>query len=80
MYRATQRACNNDFASAGVEVVAVSGDSEEQLKKHLEKIDVNFPLYYNLTIEQMTDLGLYISEPRSDAETDHPLLSLVLLF
>lgn len=63
---------HDDFASAGVEVVAVSGDSEAQLKKHLEKIDVNFPLYYNLTIEQMTDLGLYISEPRSDAETDHP--------
>ena len=63
---------HDDFASAGVEAVAVSGDSEEQLKKHLEKIDVNFPLYYNLTIEQMTDLGLYISEPRSDAETDHP--------
>lgn len=63
---------HDDFASAGVEVIAVSGDSEEQLKKHLEKIDVNFPLYYNLTIEQMTDLGLYISEPRSDAETDHP--------
>ena len=63
---------HDEFASAGVEVVAVSGDSEEQLKKHLEKIDVNFPLYYNLTIEQMTDLGLYISEPRSDAETDHP--------
>ena len=63
---------HDDFVSAGVEVVAVSGDSEEQLKKHLEKIDVNFPLYYNLTIEQMTDLGLYISEPRSDAETDHP--------
>ena len=63
---------HDEFASAGVEVVAVSGDSEAQLKKHLEKIDVNYPLYYNLTIEQMTDLGLYISEPRSDAETDHP--------
>ena len=63
---------HDEFASAGVEVVAVSGDSEAQLKKHLEKIDVNYPLYYNLTMEQMTDLGLYISEPRSDAETDHP--------
>ncbi|ASM49420.1 hypothetical protein PESP_a1282 [Pseudoalteromonas espejiana DSM 9414] len=63
---------HDDFSKAGVEVVAVSADSEAQLKKHFEKIDVNFPLYYNLTIEQMTDLGLYISEPRSDAETDHP--------
>lgn len=63
---------HDDFSQAGVEVVAASADSEAQLKKHFEKIDVNFPLYYNLTIEQMTDLGLYISEPRSDAETDHP--------
>ena len=63
---------HKDFKDAGVEVVAVSGDSHEQLNKHLEKIDINFPIYYGLTIEQMTDLGLHISEPRSDAETDHP--------
>lgn len=62
---------HDDFKEAGVEVVAVSGDSHEQLKKHLDKIEVNFPLYYGLTTTQMTELGLYISEPRSDAETDH---------
>ncbi|MEL0641083.1 redoxin domain-containing protein [Pseudoalteromonas aliena] len=63
---------HKDFKEAGVEVVAVSGDSHEQLNKHFEKIDINFPIYYGLTIKQMTDLGLHISEPRSDAETDHP--------
>lgn len=61
-----------DFKDIGVEVVAVSGDSHAQLEAHYEKLDVNFPLYYNLTLEQMTELGLYISEPRSTTETDHP--------
>ncbi|GAA78527.1 thioredoxin peroxidase [Pseudoalteromonas sp. BSi20495] len=61
-----------DFKDIGVEVVAVSGDSHAQLEAHFEKLDVNFPLYYNLTLEQMTELGLYISEPRSNTETDHP--------
>ncbi|MGP4846922.1 hypothetical protein ACTXGQ_22630, partial [Marinobacter sp. 1Y8] len=27
---------------------------------------------YGLTIEQMNTLGLYISDPRSEKETDHP--------
>jgi peroxiredoxin len=35
---------HKDFKDAGVEVVAVSGDSHEQLNKHLEKIDINFPI------------------------------------
>ena len=55
----------------GVEIVAVSADSKEQLKEHLSSLDVSFPLYYGLTIEQMQALGLYISNPRSEKETDH---------
>jgi len=56
----------------GVSVVAVSGDSREQLQSHLEKLEVSFPLFYGLTIDQMKELGLYISHPRSEKETDHP--------
>lgn len=55
----------------GIDIAAVSGDSKEQLGRHLEKLDVNFPLYYGMTIEQMRSLGLYISIPRSEQETDH---------
>ena len=55
-----------------VEVVAVSGDSREQLESHLPRLDVSFPLYYGLRIEQMQELGLYVSHPRSAQETDHP--------
>lgn len=60
------------FADAGVDIIAVSGDSKEQLEGHLEKIDIDFPIAYGLTVEQMNTLGLYISDPRSEKETDHP--------
>ena len=56
----------------GVDLVAVSGDSKAQLENHMEKLEVSFPLAYGLTLEQMQSLGLYISDPRSPEETDHP--------
>ena len=56
----------------GIDLEAVSGDSETQVQSHLERLDVSFPLYYGLTIDQMQELGLYISYPRSEKETDHP--------
>ncbi|MCQ8877767.1 AhpC/TSA family protein [Pseudoalteromonas shioyasakiensis] len=62
----------SDFSDAGVELAAVSADSQEQLQQHLNDLDVNFPLYTGLTLEQMTDFGLYISEPRNENETNHP--------
>lgn len=62
----------SSFADAGVDIIAVSGDSKEQLESHLEKLDIDFPVAYGLTVEQMNTLGLYISEPRSEKETDHP--------
>jgi peroxiredoxin len=60
------------LAELGVDLVAVSADSKEQLEKHLERLDVTFPLKYGLTLDQMRELGLYISKPRSEKETDHP--------
>ncbi len=60
------------LADIGVDLVAVSGDSGEQLKEHLERLEVSFPLFHGLSIEQMQSLGLYVSYPRSEKETDHP--------
>ena len=61
------------FYDAGVDIIAISADSKEQLECHLaEKIDIDFPIAYGLTVEQMNELGLYISNPRSEKETDHP--------
>ena len=59
------------LADIGISVAAVSGDSKEQLEAHLENLDVTYPMYYGLTVEQMQQLGLYISVPRSEKETDH---------
>ncbi len=55
----------------GIDLAAVSADSKEQLNEHMEQLDVNFPLFYGLSLEQMQDLGVYISVPRSEKETDH---------
>lgn len=60
------------LAAIGVDLAVVSGDSKEQLERHLAKLTVNFPIYYGLTVEQMKSLGVYISHPRSEKETDHP--------
>lgn len=59
------------LADIGISVAAVSGDSKEQLEEHLEKLEVTFPFYHGLTVGQMQELGLYISVPRSEKETDH---------
>ncbi|AQQ66537.1 thioredoxin peroxidase [Microbulbifer agarilyticus] len=59
------------FQDADVDILAVSADSKEQLEQHLEKVQVSFPIAYGLTEEQMKTLGLYISIPRSEQETDH---------
>lgn len=60
------------LADIKVDVIAVSADSKAQLEGHLQKLAISFPIAYGLSIEQMQQLGLYISIPRSPEETDHP--------
>jgi len=55
----------------GVSITAISADSKVQLEEHIEKLAVTFPIAYGLTESQMKQLGLYISSPRSEQETDH---------
>ncbi|HAS6674676.1 TPA: redoxin domain-containing protein, partial [Vibrio parahaemolyticus] len=45
------------FSDAGVDILAVSGDSKQQLEQHLEKLDISFPIAYGLTEQQMKTLG-----------------------
>lgn len=60
------------LAATGIEVVAVSADSRQQLLDHLEKLNISYPIYHGLTLEQMKVLGVRISSPRTETETDHP--------
>lgn len=59
------------FLDEGVDLIAVSGDSENQLNAHLEDLNISFPIAYGLSQQDMQALGLFISEPRSEKETDH---------
>ena len=60
-----------DLSEIKVDTIAVSGDSKEHLEQHLEKLKINFPIAFGLSLEQMQELGLFISTPRSEQETDH---------
>jgi len=61
----------NQFAQLGVSISAVSADSKAQLNEHLNDLNITYPIGYGLTIKQMDSLGLYLSTPRNDTETDH---------
>lgn len=61
-----------EFQQLGVDIIAVSADNRSQAKSHFEQLNVSFPISFGLSIEQMQQLGVYISSPRSPQETDHP--------
>ncbi len=60
------------FYENGGDIVAVSGDGENKASAHVGDMGVSFPVAYDLSIEQMRTLGLYISHPKSPEETDQP--------
>ncbi len=62
----------NTIYDIGISVLVVSADSEEKASAHNQEMGLSFPVAYGLSIEQMKDLGLYISHPRSAQETDIP--------
>ncbi len=63
-------ALQGEIDDLGLEVVAVSGDSEEQAQAVADETGVKIPVGYGLTRAQMQQLGLYVSTPRPN-ETDH---------
>ncbi len=69
-YFATLDGMLDGFKAAGVSVAAVSADPKEKVEADLAEFKWHFPVGYGMTTEQMKQLGLYISEPRSAQETD----------
>lgn len=59
-----------DFNALGVDVVAVSADPVEKAQDQMELISPDFAVGYDLSVDQMRKLGVYISNPRSPDETD----------
>jgi len=60
-----------EWEQAGVSVTAISADRLEQAAADVEKHGWSFRVAYGLGLDDMRALGLYVSEPRSPAETDH---------
>jgi peroxiredoxin len=71
-YLGKLEAMKDKFAALDTEIVTVSGDPKEKAEKFAEEVGLTLPVAYDLSVAQMKALGLYISTPRSDTETDRP--------
>ena len=60
------------FHALGVDVGAVSADPETKASDQIALGQPSYPVGYDLSLDQMHDLGLYVSDPRSAEETDQP--------
>ncbi|MCL2913907.1 redoxin family protein [Shewanella corallii] len=70
-YLAELEVLKEEFYAIGVDIAVASADSLVQVSEHMANLTLSFPIGYDLTTEQMQQLGLYLSSPRSAAETDH---------
>lgn len=60
-----------DFSDRGVNIIAVSCDSEKLAKKTAEEWDITaLPVGYGLSIEEAREWGLFISEGIKDEEPE----------
>lgn len=56
--------------TAKMDVIVVSADSKDKALADQAEFGWKFDLCYGMTEAQMRDLGLYVSDPLSEAETD----------
>ena len=71
-YLISLQAHRGEFERLGIDIAAVSADTEAQTRKMIAATQPYFPMLYEMDVATMRRLGLYISEPRSAEETDHP--------
>lgn len=62
----------DEFMAASIAVATVSADSREKAATQVAECGWRFPVGYGLSIDEMRQLGLYVSDPRSPQETDRP--------
>jgi peroxiredoxin len=60
------------FAERAITIAAESADSRDKAGKEAHDEGWRFEVAYDLSVQDMHRLGLYISEPESPAETDRP--------
>lgn len=60
------------FNDIGVDVIAVSADPEQKATEHTAPLNLNYKVGYDLSVTQMQNLGLFVSNPHSIQENDRP--------
>lgn len=71
-YLGTLNEIQDEFKAADISLYAISADPQEKAETEVAECGWKFPVGYGLSPEQMRELGLYISDPRSPQETDRP--------
>jgi len=61
-----------DFSARDIEVVAISADRHDRADADVREFGWPFDVGYGLSLDRMRAIGLYISEPRYELETDGP--------
>ncbi|UZD89722.1 peroxiredoxin-like family protein [Cognatishimia activa] len=56
----------------GIEIVAISADSEARAADQITEVNPDYAVGYGLSIKQMQSLGLYISSPRHGMDVEGP--------
>lgn len=59
------------FNDEGVDVITLSADPQEKAQAFVDETGVGLTVGYGLSVAQMSELGLYLSDPRGPQETDH---------
>ena len=60
------------YAAQGIELIAISADQKERTAPFIEETGFSSVVGTGLTIEQMSTLGVYVSDPRSEEEAPAP--------
>ncbi len=71
-YLKTLEGLRTAYADAGITVYAVSADPKERAAAEAEAEGWQLPVAFDLSLDDMRRLGVYVSEPRSAQETDRP--------
>jgi len=70
-YLAKIESLKDQFDALDTDILFVSGDNAEKAKAFADEVELTLPIAHDLSVEQMKQLGLYVSEPRP-SETDRP--------
>lgn len=71
-YLATLQDLLPKYHDIGIDVAVVSGDPEAKAQVMADDLGLTMPMGFDLSVAQMRQLGLYVSDPRSPEETDRP--------